>query len=189
MEFAMLDNLVKDLEKEKEEYVQSVEARLAEIRKCIDKMKEEYRKETLPEVNGMVEYLLERAKKRFGDKCIEVSDIPEDIIDSFYDWTDRKFDIKRIVLGYQCDESNWLLFTDSEVCEFYDSCIGTYGNIIPYKSIIDIKLYKGGLNKVIESKFEGKNRMGVTLENAIHHNEGENIIRLLLDLRDYVKRS
>ena len=88
MEFSTLDKMVEELEQEKLDYVNKMEKRIAIIKQSIETMKDEYRKETMPKVSGMVEYLLERAKKRLGKEVIEACDITEDMKDAVDDTVD-----------------------------------------------------------------------------------------------------
>mgnify|MGYP003467458349 FL=1 len=57
MEFATLDKMVKELEKEKDAYVKDMDNRISNIKACIENMKETYRKEMMPEASGMVDIL------------------------------------------------------------------------------------------------------------------------------------
>ena len=68
MEFATLDKMVEKLEEEKEAYVKQMDEQIAAIKRSIQKMKEEYRKETMPEATSMIEYIRQCAKKRFEEK-------------------------------------------------------------------------------------------------------------------------
>ena len=77
MEFATLDKMIEELEKEKQDYVNSIDTRINKIKQHIAEMKNVYREETMPTVNSMVDYLLDNAKKRLGeDRVIEACDIP-----------------------------------------------------------------------------------------------------------------
>lgn len=185
MEFATLDKMIIELEKEKEVFVRDMEARIESIKNSIIKMKDEYRQETMPEVNGMVQFLLERAKKRLGDAVIEASDISEDLMDDFYCVTERRADVKRVVLATKLGYSDWLFFTDKEVYLWEDD-FKEYWCVYPYKSFISVKTF-GSSNEV---EFDDTaEEHGTCLYNALYAENGEQVARLLMDLKDYAKRN
>lgn len=192
MEFATLDKMITELEKEKDVYVKSMDARIADIKECIVKMKEMYRNETMPEESGMVEYLLERAKKRLGDAVIEASDIPEDLMDDFFNVTERKVDVKRIVLGYRCNVRDFVLFfTDKELYVWVNDLQHSY-SVYPYKAILDLSFRDRDYVDVDVDKDTCIENSGGSLYhilNSVKEQEQKAIVRLLLDLRDYANRS
>lgn len=184
MEFATLDKMVEKLEEEKKAYVQQMDKQIAEIKRSIQKMKEEYRKETMPKVDGMVEYLLERAKKRLGTAVIEASDISEDLMDDFYNVTGRRADVSRVVLATKLGYTDWLFFTDKEVY-LWEEEFKEYWCVYPYKSFISVKSF-GGRNEVEFDKTAEEH--GTCLYNALYNKDGEQVARLLMDLKDYASR-
>lgn len=201
MEFATLDKMITELEKEKDVYVKSMDARIADIKECIVKMKEMYRNETMPEESGMVEYLLERAKKRLGDAVIEASDIPEDLMDDFFNVTERKVDVKRIVLGYRCNVRDFgLFFTDKELYVWVNDLQHSY-SVYPYKAILDLSFRDRDRSNIIaidkmnvdvdvdkDTCIENSGGSLSRILNFAEKQEQKAIVRLLLDLRDYANR-
>lgn len=194
MEFATLDKMIKELEEEKNAYVKSMEKKIDSIKKSVEKMKDEYRKETMPEVTGMVDYLLERAKKRLGDKIIEASDIPEDVMDDFYEVTKRKVDTKRVVLGHEngCSVARyWFFFTDKEL---YLWRRNKGYSVYTYEAIKDLKINKTYYSKDVDMLVDWKDckeQSGEDLRYVLKlmDSDDEAIVRLLLDLRDFANRS
>lgn len=180
MEFATLDKMVAELEKEKETYVNLMNERIGEIKKSIERMKHEYRKETMPEVSGMVQYLLEKAKKRLGDAVIEASDISEDLMDDCYCITERRVDIKRVVLAAKLGYFGWLFFTDKEVY-LWEESFKKYWAVYPYKSFISVKTDEVKFDNTAEEH-------GTCLCNALYDEAGEQVARLLMDLKEYACR-
>lgn len=199
MEFAALDRMIVELEKEKDAYVKDIEARIMGIKECIIKMKEDYRNETLPEVSGMVDYLLERAKKHLGDAVIEASDISEKLMDDFYEVTKRTVDVKRVILAYQevsKTEKYWFFFTDKEFYLWSDT--GGFGrnsySIYPYKAIWDLSCREVFLLTEVDVDVDVDMctiDFNISLDKVLKSPFGnaEAIIRLLLDLRDFANRS
>lgn len=70
MKFANVDNVIQELEKDKEEYEKSIDEKIDMLKKSIEDLKREYREETQPNETGMVDYMLETAKKRLGENFI-----------------------------------------------------------------------------------------------------------------------
>ncbi len=218
MEFATLDKMIMELEKEKEIYVKDMDNRISDIKACIEKMKADYRKETMPEVNGMVEYLLERAKKRLGDAVIEASDISEKVMEDFYEATERKVNLKRIVLGYKIVDDleafgeSWFFFTDKELYVWcYDRLIRGY-SIYPYKAIKNVQYDKKTAVDIrtpllrtptfeymtnTEIKVDVDENVDVKIDNYVTlryllvkaGDNAEAIVRLILDLRDFANQN
>lgn len=103
-----LVNAVEQMEKEREEYLKKSDKQLEEMREMI-----RYMKENASDMTKKRAFILERAKKRLGEVVIssvpekkmkstilDVQDIPEDIIDEFYEMTDRTLNRDRVVLGF-----------------------------------------------------------------------------------------
>lgn len=201
MEFATLDKMIMELEKEKESYVKIMDERIGEIKKGIEKMKDAYRKETMPVETGMVEYLLERAKHRLGDDVIEASDISEALMDDCYCVTERQADTNRVVLAWKCKykysstllsaisaataaEVNWLFFTDKEVYLWNDKHKQNWC-VYPYKSFISVKTFGGTEVVCDDTAKEHGFSLKWLLENC---EEGEQMARLFMDLKEYASR-
>lgn len=200
MEFATLDKMIMELEKEKESHVKIMDERIGEIKKGIEKMKDEYRKETMPEATGMVQYLLERAKRRLGDDVIEASDIPEDLMDDCYCITERQADTSRVVLAWKCKYSyergifveakvSWLFFTDKEVYLWDDEYKQNWC-VYPYKSFISVRT--SGKTEVVCD--DTAKEHGFDLKRFLEECEkgerekGEQLARLFMDLKEYASR-
>lgn len=202
MKFEDLVNEVLQLEKEQKEYISRTNERIAKINECIRVMKDEYRAETTPNVSSMTEYLLTRAKKRLGDMIIDACDIPEDVMDDFYEVTGRKVNTDKIVLAFQerhyvsssdvlgkalCGNKNywngdhWFFFTDSELYLWEDEHKQFWCRY-PYNSFIELRAGESS-NTVKFDKTAEEN--GTGLYNLLYEPYGEQLVRLLLDLRDY----
>lgn len=204
MEFVTLDKMIEELEKEKTNYVKVMESRIQKIKDAIEKMKEEYRNETIPEANDMVEYMIAKGKERLGKDLVQASDIPKDLLEDFYEAMDRKVDIKRIVMKYQLEGKfntvYHFFFTDSTVYLWGHHILGSGCSIYPYKDIQTIKVGEksnGGLlactqtierdaEVIFNRKIQENER--INLEKVLTEIADKNLVRLLLDLRDYADR-
>ena len=200
MEFAVLDKMIEELENEKNDYVKSMDSRIQQIRNAVEKMKEEYRNETIPEATGMVEYMIAKGKERLGKKLVEACDIPKDILEDFYEATDRKVDTKRVVMSSELDGGScgrfYFFFTDRMVYLWRTDLIEEGCSVYPYKEIRSIKYIKssGGIllqtRKEVEVKLDKavQEKEVLNLRRAFEYADGTNLMRLLLDLRDYADR-
>ncbi len=135
----------------------------------------------MPEVTGMVQYVLQTAKKRLGTAVIEASDISDDIMDDFFVVTGRRADVKRVVLAIKLGYHDWLFFTDKEVYLWEDN-FKQYWCVYPYTSFISVRTF-GNKNEVEFDKTAEEH--GTCLYNVLYDDKGEQVARLLMDLKVY----
>lgn len=206
MEFSTLDKMIEELEKEKNDYVKSMDSRIQQIRNAVEKMKKDYRNETIPQVNGMVEYMIAQGKKRLGKNLVEASDIPNNLLEEFYESMDRKVDTKRIIMSCKLQgvSEYHFFFTDRNVYVWGRNFSGGGCSVYPYKAIRTIKYIEkaNGLSGILgcDRPIGQVKELEIKLDKGVQENEiinlrkvfksidGTNVMRLLLDLRDYADR-
>lgn len=208
MEFATLDKMIEKLEEEKKAYVERMDAQIAEIKRSIDKMKAEYRRETMPEATGMIEYIRQCAKKRFEENPVPSGfgrlfslggshsnfepvyafegDIDPSLVDNFYEASDRKINKKKIIMMYQNTYTQYLFLMENA---FY-----LYGSVskeireYSYKGLEIKNEISGSITMdTYTVKFNGEYCDSGELAKFLDTNKG--LVRLLLDIKDYAERS
>lgn len=97
MDFRTIETMVAELEKKQAEYNKVIELKIVELKAEIEKLKDEYRKETRPEVKGVADYLLDKAKKYFDGYFFEANEATEQV-DDFYYLMDRKIDKNKVIM-------------------------------------------------------------------------------------------
>lgn len=207
MEFATLDKMVEKLEEEKEAYVKQMDEQIAAIKRSIQKMKEEYRKETMPEASSMIEYIRQCAEKRFegnqstldlfggftlGGKHSNFQpvyafegDINKSLIDDFYEASKRKINKKKIIMMYQNTATDYLFFFEKSFY-LYQSF---YRKISEY-SYKGLEVRNNGISSsIMKETYDiwSNGEFCDVLTKFIDTNKG--LARFLLDLRDYANRS
>ncbi len=190
MKFANVDKVIQELERDKEEYIKNIDEKIDMLKKSIEDLKREYREETQPNETGMVDYMLETAKKRLGENFVEASDISADLLEDFYEVLDRKFDIKKIIFAIDVRGSGlWgpkrLFFTETEVYAWDEmDNVESY----PYKAFERIENI-GGVYDVVYSE-NITQFLGDKIVNVFqYYKDGKQVARLILDFRDFANEN
>lgn len=97
MDFRTMEEMVEELRKTQEGYNKAVQLRIMDIKAEIEKLKEEYRKQTIEDDKGLGEFVIERAKKYFEGYFFEPGEVPK-LVDDFYYLMNREVDKSKIIM-------------------------------------------------------------------------------------------
>jgi len=168
MDFRTLEKTVETIEKEWIEYNEKQEERISKLKEAIEVLKEEYRKETKPEIEGIADYIIKRAQYYFRNQYYEAFEA-KGVIEDLYEATGRNVEKDKVLLVIEAEsilKRIAFFFTDEAV---YCCSWKIESNYLFQREISDIPEYEFKLGyRVVESLYVGEEGMTVCIRpNAI----------------------
>ena len=163
MDFRTLEKTIETIEKEWIEYNEKQEERISKLKEAIEVLKEEYRKETKPEIEGIADYIIKRAQYYFGNQYYEAFEA-KGVIEDLYEATGRKVEKDKVLLVIEAEsilKRIAFFFTDEAV---YCCSWKIESNYLFQREISDIPEYEFKLGyRVVESLYVGEEGMTVCI--------------------------